>query len=119
MGKPKKEEEKKAAKPAAATDAPADDKPAKNPLDLLPPTSFDLFDFKTYFVNVPDKRGEGHTEFMNKVDKEGYTFWWLHYEKFGEEGKVEYKFRNLLEGFMQRLDNFRKHAFGKICMLGE
>ena len=122
-----KSEEKAPKKQAQAAPKPkkddgeagADDKPAKNPLDALPPTSFDLFNFKTYFVNVPDKRGEGHTRFMNEVDREGYTWWWLHYEKFGEEGKVEYKFQNLLEGFMQRLDNFRKHAFGKICMLGE
>jgi len=55
---------------------------------------------------------------MNKVDLEGYTFWHLHYEKVGNEGQIEYQFANLLEGFLQRLDNFRKHAFGKMCMLG-
>lgn len=27
-----------------------------NPLDSLPPTKFNLFDFKTLFVNHPDKR---------------------------------------------------------------
>ena len=56
---------------------------------------------------------------MKQVDLEGYAFWLLHYEKFGKEGQVEYQFMNLLEGFLQRLDNFRKHAFGKMCMLGE
>ena len=29
-------------------------KPAKNPLELLPETKFDLFNFKTFFVNVKD-----------------------------------------------------------------
>ena len=70
-------------------------------------------------VNVPDKYGEGHAEMMSKVDREGFAFWYLHYDKFGDEGKVHYKFQNLLEGFLQRLDGFRKYAFGKICMLGE
>jgi elongation factor 1-gamma len=56
---------------------------------------------------------------MEMVDNEGYAFWFLHYEKVGKEGQVDYVFTNLLEGFIQRLDGFRKHAFGKICMLGE
>ena len=103
-----------AAKPKGE-DAPA--KKEVNPLDALPPSSFDMYNFKTYFVNVPDKAGEGHARMMAEVDHEGYSFWFLHYEKFGKEGQVEYQFLNLLEGFMQRLDGFRKHAFGKMCML--
>ena len=78
-----------------------------------------MFNFKTYYVNHPDKAGEAFDEFMRQVDREGWAFWWLHYERYGDEGQVKYKFANLLEGFMQRLDHFRKHAFGKICMLGE
>jgi len=57
----KKKEEVKA--PAAAPKKPAGDeeegekKPAgKNPLDLLPPSKFVLPDFKTYFVNLGDKK---------------------------------------------------------------
>ena len=110
----KKKPEAQAAKPKPA-ETP---KKEGNPLDLLPPSPFDLFNFKTYYVNVPDKAGEGFDEFMKQVDLEGYAFWFLHYEKVGNEGTIEYQFANLLEGFLQRLDNFRKHAFGKICMLG-
>jgi len=31
-------------------------KKQKNPLDLLPPSNFNLFDFKTLIVNAPDKK---------------------------------------------------------------
>jgi len=54
---PKKEEKKvapKAEKKEAAGDDDEEEKPAKkeaNPLDVLPPTPFDLYAFKTFFVN--------------------------------------------------------------------
>lgn len=116
-----KSEEKPKKAAAAAAAKPKEDAPKKevNPLDALPPTSFDLFNFKTYFVNVPDKLNEGHARMMAEVDREGFTFWFLHYEKYGAEGTVAYKFQNLLEGFMQRLEGCRKFSFGKVCMLGE
>ena len=116
--KEKPKAEKKAT--AEAAKPKPEDAPKKevNPLEALPPTSFDLFNFKTYYVNAPDKAGEGFDKFLAECDWEGYTFWFLHYEKVGNEGTVEYQFVNLLEGFLQRLDNFRKHAFGKLCLLG-
>ena len=79
---------------AGAAKPKAEDAPKKevNPLDALPPSSFDLYNFKTYFVNVPDRAGEGHAKMMADVDIEGYSFWFLHYEKFGKEGQVEYQF---------------------------
>ena len=115
--KPKVEKKAEPAQAASAKPGESGDaKPPKNPLDALPPSPFDLYNFKTYFVNVPDKAGEGHARMMAEVDNEGYSFWFLHYEKFGKEGQIEYQFLNLLEGFMQRLDGFRKHAFGRVCM---
>lgn len=114
------EKPKKAAQAAAAKPKPTDEpKKAGNPLDALPPTNFVIYDFKTLFVNHPDKGGEGHEVMMNMVDREGWSFWFLHYEKVGSEGQVDYKFQNLLEGFIQRLEGFKKYSFGKFCMLGE
>ena len=115
-----KSEEKPKKKASAAAAKPQEAAPKKevNPLDALPPTSFDLFNFKTYFVNVPDKKGEGHARMMAEVDRAGFSFWYLHYEKAGDEGQVGYKFENLLEGFMQRLEGSRKYSFGKMVMLG-
>jgi len=56
-----------AKKPAATEDDdgnPIEEKKAPNPLDLLPPSSFDLFNFKTFYVNHKDKSGEGFDEFL-------------------------------------------------------
>lgn len=115
--KPKKQQQQQAAKPKPAEGE--EEKKEKNPLDCLPPSSFNLFDFKTFYVNCADKAGEGMVEFEKQYDPEGYSFWFFHYEKFGSEGQVYYKFENLLKGFLQRLDHFRKHAFGKMCILNE
>lgn len=119
--KPVLKSEEKPKKAAAAAAKPKEDQPKKevNPLDALPPTSFDLFNFKTFFVNVPDKKVEGHNRMMAEVDRAGFSFWFIHYEKFGAEGTVSYKFQNLIEGFMQRLEGSRKISFGKVCMLGD
>jgi hypothetical protein len=53
----KKEEKKKEAPKEAAPKA--EEKPAKvlDNVESLPPTSFDLFSFKTLYVNHPDKKG--------------------------------------------------------------
>jgi len=85
-----KKEEKKA---APAKKEETDEKPAKkeeNPLDALPPTTFNLYDFKTFFVNTPDRRGLGMKTFFEQYDKEGYSIYFLHYEKYEGEGQVLY-----------------------------
>lgn len=58
---PKKEEVKVAAPVKHEETA---EKKEKNPLDLLPPTTFNLYDFKTFFVNCPDKVGLGMKTFF-------------------------------------------------------
>ena len=73
----KKEEVKVAPAKPAAKPAPKDDddeevqKPAgKNPLDLLPPSKFVLPDFKTFFVNLGDKKAtDGMTHFFEKIGR--------------------------------------------------
>ena len=67
----KKPEQAPAAKPKPAADDGGDEieRKAKNPLDLLPPSPFDLFNFKTFYVNHPDKAGEGFNAFMEQVDR--------------------------------------------------
>jgi len=62
-----KKEEVKAApvkKEAAHDEEEAPKKKEENPLDVLPPSPFNLYDFKTFFVNCPDKRGEGMKTFF-------------------------------------------------------
>jgi elongation factor 1-gamma len=98
---PKKKVEPKKAKTA---EEKAADLMKGNPLDNLPPSPWDFFNFKTLYVNHPDKRGAGMEELKKQFDAEGYAFWYVHYDKFGDEGKV--------------FDHFRKHALGKLNMIG-
>lgn len=122
----KVEEKKVAPKPAAAAKPKKDDdnegheeKKEKNPLDLLPESPWNFFDFKTFFVNHPDKAGAGVDELLKVFDKQGYAFWFLQYDKYKGEGEVMYKTENLLQGFLQRFDSFRKHAFARMCVTGQ
>jgi len=36
-------------------------------------------DFKFMFVNHKDKKGEGMQKVREVFDREGYSFWWIHY----------------------------------------
>lgn len=119
---PKKEEKKEAAKPAAkptGDDAEAKPKKETDPLDELPPSKFDLFAFKTFFVNLADKKGEGMKFFWENYDREGYCIYYAKYEKYEGEGVVLYQTSNLMNGFLQRIDHFRKHAFAMMAITGE
>lgn len=93
----------------------------KNPLDSLPPSSFVLPDFKTIFVNLGDKKAtEGMERFWSTYDPAGYSIYFCHYEKYEGEGKILYQFSNLMNGFLQRMDDkFRHHCFAQIAILGE
>lgn len=65
--KVEKKEEKKEEKKPEVPAAPASN---KNPLDLLPPTSLNFFDFKTMIVNAKDKKEAVNWLFEN-FDHEG------------------------------------------------
>jgi len=70
-----------------------------------------LPDFKTYFVNlsIKPKQGEGIKHFWENYYNEGYCLYYAKYDKYECEGTVLYKTSNLMNGFLQRLDHFRKH----------
>lgn len=119
-----KVEEKKKPEPKAAPVKKEEKKVEKKGLDALPPTDFELYDYKTFYVNHPDKKGEAieKTKEMFRSDKfaDGFSYWHIKYEKYGDEGQVQYKFSNLLAGFMQRTDTkLSRFAFGRMLMLGE
>lgn len=114
--KEEKKEEKKVEKPVAEA-AP---KKEVDPLDALPETKFNLYDFKTYFVNLADKKGEGMKFFFENYDPEGYSIYYAKYEKYEGEGDLLYKTANLMNGFIQRVDEkFRRHAFAAFAIVGE
>lgn len=111
-----KKEVKKEQKPAAKKETTGDDdeeKPKKkqaNPLDLLPPTTFILDDFKKDFLNTTDKRG-ALDRFWANFDVNGFSFWTMLYQKLPSEGKILWKTVNSSSFFLQKLDPFRKYTF--------
>lgn len=123
----KKEEVKAPApKPAAkATDDGEEEvekKSGKNPLDLLPPTKFILPEFKSYFVNLGDKKTtEGMERFWKDYDPEGYTIFFLQYERYDDKENVEdYKAKNFLNMFIQRCqDKLRPYTFSNTVVAQE
>lgn len=120
---PKKEEVKKPAAQAAKKET-ADEAPMKketDPLDELPPSKFDLPAFKTYFVNLPNeqKKTEGMDKFFEDYDPEGYSLYYAKYDKYEGEGVVLYQTSNLMNGFLQRIDSFRRHTFAMMAIVGE
>jgi elongation factor 1-gamma len=125
----KKAEPKPAAAPKKVEKAAAvadDDEEAPvpkkgNPLDALPPSHFVLPDFKTYFVNLGEKKAtEGMDHFFQNYDPEGYTIYFVHYDKYDGEGVVLYQTSNLMNGFLQRMDEkFRNYSFSMMAILGE
>lgn len=116
---PKKEEKKEQKKVEQPKEEVEVKKKDVDPLDELPPSKFVLPDFKTYFVNLADKKGEGMKHFFENYDAEGYSLYYAKYDKAEGEGTVLYQFANLMNGFLQRLDHFRKHCFSMMAITGD
>lgn len=99
-----KKEEKKVVPQAAAAKPKPKEEVVKDPIESLPACDFDLYTYKTFFCNHPDKSGEGIAEtkrmFQTAGFNDGYSFWHFKYDKYGTEGQVLYKFVNLLGGFV-------------------
>jgi len=112
---PKKEAAKPAAKPAAAEeDAPEQPKKRSKLLDL-PPTTFDLEEWKRVYSNESDSR-KACAWFWEHLDTKGYSVWFCRY-KYPEENEQAFMTRNLLGGFIQRCDAVRKYAFASFGLL--
>lgn len=122
--KAKAEEEKKAAEKAekaaiAAADEEEEsyeDKPAaKNPLDMLPPTTFNLEAWKRFYSNNTEEASIKF--FWENFDAAGYSIYLTKY-KYNDENKAVYMTCNLLNGTFQRWERVRKYAFGSFCIFG-
>lgn len=105
----KKEEAKKADKPADG-DEEKSSKKKPNPLDLLPPPTLVLDDFKREFLNSKDKPAV-LKDFWTKFNEKDYSLWWMKYDKLPTEGKVLFRTKNSMGFFLQKLDTFRKYSF--------
>jgi elongation factor 1-gamma len=116
--KAEKKEEKKKEAPVQAAPKPKEEKPKEN-IELLPPTSFNLYDFKTFFVNHADKAGAAIDQWYKDLDWEGWAFWHLHYEKYEGEGEKIHVTNNLLGGFLNRAEHTNKYTFARMGVFGE
>jgi len=67
--------------------------------DLLPPCPFDLYAYKTKFVNSTEKEATLN-ELWEKWDPLALSVWHFHYDKCEGEGKELHITSNLLGGFM-------------------
>lgn len=119
--KPGKQEQKKDQKKEATPKPQPEKKPEKqlDNVQSLPPTSFDLFNFKTFFVNHADKAGVAVDTFYKDLDWEGWSFWHFHYDIYEGEGDKLHITNNLMNGFMNRAQHTSKYTFGRMAVLGE
>jgi elongation factor 1-gamma len=115
----KKEEKKKAAAaPAEAAPKPKEEKKKDN-VESLPPTTFNVYDFKTFYVNHPDKKGAAVDEWYKMLDWNGWSFWHFHYEKYTGEGEKLHTTNNLMGGFLSRAEHVNKYCFARHGVFGE
>ncbi|KAJ8073075.1 hypothetical protein PM082_019943 [Marasmius tenuissimus] len=130
--------EKKEPKPAAAAVPKAEKKPkakeqdddddepsvpaepkAKNPLDDLPKSSFNLEDWKRAYSNKDTRGADGALEwFYQNFDKEGFSIWRVDF-KYNDELTQTFMSSNQIGGFFNRLEASRKYLFGSVGVLGK
>jgi len=90
---------------------------AKNPLDLLPKSSFVLDEWKRFYSNN-DTRPTAVDWFWKNYDAAGYSMWKVDY-KYNQELSMTFMSSNLIGGFFQRLESVRKYAFGSLLVCGK
>ncbi|CAG8555791.1 1226_t:CDS:10 [Paraglomus occultum] len=100
----------------ADDDIPPPPKP-KSKLDLLPPSTFVLDEWKRFYSNN-NTRPDAIEWFWKHFDPEGYSIWRVKY-KYNDELTKIYMSSNLIGGFYNRLERARKYAFGSMLVLGE
>lgn len=118
-----KAEKPKAAKaekaPAAEEDSGMPDIPkevkAKNPLELLPKSAFNLDEWKRHYSNTKPHI-EAMPWFWEKMDREGWSLWKQDYN-YDAENTRDYATSNLVGGFIQRAEEMRRWAFGQMYVL--
>lgn len=115
----KKDVEKPKPAPAEVVEEEAPPKPkAKNALDLLPPSTMVLDDWKRLYSNTKSNFREVAIKgFWDMYDPEGYSLWFCDY-KYNDENTVSFVTLNKVGGFLQRMDLARKYAFGKMLVIG-
>jgi len=92
-------------------------KKGPNPLDLLPPSTFIMDEWKRMYSNN-DTRSVALPWLWEKLDRQGYSIWFGDYKYNNELSKV-FMTSNLLGGYVQRVEKLRKYGFGSLIIFGE
>jgi len=118
-----KEEKPKEKKPKKEEDEEEDDdgeKPQKkkpNVLDSLPPSTFNIDEYKRVYSNN-DTRKVAIPKFYETFDKQGWSVWKCVYKYNSDLHKLLFS-TNLLGGFLQRIEtDARKYSFGSFIIGG-
>ncbi|KIY52272.1 eEF1-gamma domain-containing protein [Fistulina hepatica ATCC 64428] len=119
---PKKEKkEKKAKKDDDEEEEPLvpEEPKAKNPLDDLPKSNFNLEEWKRVYSNNDTRGAGGALEWLYKnFDKNGFSIWRVDF-KYNEELTLTFMSSNQITGFFNRLEASRKYLFGSCGVLGQ
>lgn len=118
---PKAEAPKAAAAAVAANDE--EDEPApkpkeKNPLDLLPPSKFNLEEWKRFYSNCKETKPVATNWFWEHFDPEGFSIWRGDY-KYNDELKMIFMTCNLVTGLFSRMEALRRYCFASVLIFGE
>lgn len=85
----------------------------------MPPTTFDFFNYKTLIVNALDKK-EALKTLWDQWDNSAFSFWFVKYDKYEGEGEKLPATNNLMNGFLQRMDDkIRKHTLAVLGVYGD
>ncbi|EJF60198.1 elongation factor 1-gamma [Dichomitus squalens] len=116
---PKAEKKKKEEEEEEEDDIPKEEPKAKNPLDSLPKSSFNLEDWKRAYSNKDTRGPDGALEwFYQNYDPEGFSVWRVDF-KYNNELTQTFMSSNQIGGFFNRLEASRKYLFGSMGVLGE
>jgi elongation factor 1-gamma len=120
---PKKQSKKESKK--EDEEEPAEEDEYKEPkkkskLESLPPSPFNLDEWKRTYSNLKDTRKDALPWLWKHFDPQGYSFWFADY-KYSSDLNNEplFKILNLVNGWIQRLDQLHKWGFGTILIFGK
>ncbi|XP_071497662.1 elongation factor 1-gamma-like [Diadema antillarum] len=117
--KPKQEKKAKKEVEEDEDEAPPPPKPKKDPFADLPPSNFNMDEFKRCYSNN-DTETVAVPFFWEKFDKEGYSLWLCDYD-YPDHIKSNRVFQtcNLVGGMFQRLEKLAKNAFASMIIFGK
>lgn len=113
--------QKPSAAPAADDDEeeePAPKPKEKNAMDLLPPSKFNLEEWKRFYSNCKETRPVATNWFWEHFDPEGFSIWRATYRYNSELQKI-FMTCNLVTGLFSRMDAMRKYCFASVLIFGE